>query len=118
MELELLKEDFERGRAWMREKAPAFADKLAPLYQTARQRWQPGDETTRHIPDRDEILKLILSLIDGLAVTENDGGFIRSGGVEVGVVRDGKTSFEALMRYTVSEHLFEPCANPNLEDYT
>lgn len=107
MDYTLTTEDFEKARAWMRRQAPAFADKLAPVYETLK--WRLKDE----IPNRDYILSLILGLVDGLKMDEGSNGcWASSGGIEVGVVRDGPTSFEGQLFFTLKECLFESCSNP------
>lgn len=113
MNYTLVAADFEKAKAWMREKAPAFADKLTPVYETLKWQWRDNG-----IPNRDEILSSIMKLIDGLKMEEgSDGCWASSGGIEVGVVRDGASSFEAQMIFMLKECLFEPCSNPYEHGY-
>lgn len=110
--MKLAVEDFDKGKAWMRDIAPSLADKLAPIYEAAGHHWGTRDKDW-HIPTGQEIHAFILSLVDSLRIND-DGDFasIRSGGIEVFVGRDGTSSFEACINFSVSEHLFESASNP------
>ena len=60
----------------LRKVVPAFAQRIAPVYQVLKWEWSPG-KTKPHIPDAREIEKELYQCIDGLTdkyVTNGSGG--------------------------------------------
>jgi len=105
--MKLSVKDYEAGRDWMRGEAEAFAERLAPVYEAAKHFWT-NDKDEKFIPNRDQILKRLMMLIDTLHAPDGtEGYFNRCGGLEVGVVQDGAYSYEAFMRYELSVNMFE-----------
>lgn len=69
MELEQIKSE-------LRKLVPAFAQRVAPVYEFLKWEWSPGGQIA-HIPDAEEIGKTLLDLIEGLTdefVAHGTGG--------------------------------------------